>query len=163
LDSNQLWERILLVTWSWLKAYQKIFSWSYQQWQANLGLCLQWYILGQHFWFHDKMDINVDWRCNVLYLSICRYICDVYRERCNHYCYWMLQFSLLCRLLESSFFRRMHVISGTCSWFWVIIRYIFYSCVAHLVQLNELILLLIKKILLSVKKFTFGTSVKNFI
>lgn len=107
--------------------------------------------------------------CIMMTMTICSFvsfhiqICDGYRERCNHYCYWMLQFSLLCRLLESSFFRRMHVISGTCSWFWVIIRYIFYSCVAHLVQLNELILLLIKKILLSVKKFTFGTSVKNFI
>lgn len=41
LDSNQLWERILYMTWTWLKAYQKNFPWSYQQWQANPGLCLQ--------------------------------------------------------------------------------------------------------------------------
>lgn len=40
VDKEQLWQSCMFTLWTRLKAYQKDFQYSYQQWQVNPGNCL---------------------------------------------------------------------------------------------------------------------------
>ncbi|KAH1198284.1 hypothetical protein GmHk_18G051890 [Glycine max] len=39
-NKEQIWQRCLFNTWSWMKAFKKDFMVSFQQWQVSPGVCL---------------------------------------------------------------------------------------------------------------------------